>query len=66
MSIATMLAERIPPARAYPSFRQGQVARDGIGPFQLAFRDRKLHIGGGRLARDVSLANRVRSGRKQP
>ena len=25
-----------------------------------------VHIGGGRLAKDVPLANRVRSGRKQP
>ena len=34
--------------------------------FQLAFLIRNAHIASGRLARDVSLANRVRSGRKQP
>src|SRR3954466_4379886 len=33
---------------------------------KLAFPGLAAHIGGGRLARDVSLANRVRSGRKQP
>jgi hypothetical protein len=33
---------------------------------KLAFPAPTAHIGDGRLARDVSLANRVRSGRKQP
>src|SRR6185437_3090892 len=32
----------------------------------LALRARMVQIGGGRLAKDVPLANRVRSGRKQP
>ena len=32
----------------------------------LAPRRLMVHIGGGRLAKDVPLANRVRSGRKQP
>jgi len=46
------------------------VSRTGNEPtgksFQLAFLARNAHIAIGRLARDVSLANRVRSGRKQP
>lgn len=33
---------------------------------RLAFSWSRPDIGGGRLAADVSLANRVRSGRKQP
>src|SRR5215207_4529017 len=37
-----------------------------VGARKLAFTGLTDHIGGGRLARDVSLANRVRSGRKQP
>jgi hypothetical protein len=32
----------------------------------LAPRRAMVHIGAGRLAKDVPLANRVRSGRKQP
>ena len=38
----------------------------GKGAPPLAPRRLMVHIGAGRLAKDVPLANRVRSGRKQP
>ena len=37
-----------------------------LGPTPLAPGGDMVHIGAGRLAKDVPLANRVRSGRKQP
>jgi hypothetical protein len=42
-----------------------QLGSQGISD-RLAFYLTRPDIGGGRLAADVSLANRVRSGRKQP